>query len=327
MFRFWRRDHEEEDKESTILGGIPLGPRPWLVLGGGGLKGLTHLGAWKALLARGFEPSGIVGTSVGALVGAALAAGRDVDELMARARKLTRSDIARIQRRALWVSGFRAEALFQEEPFREYLAEVLPEDGWEALQIRFQANAVELGSACTEWFGIGARTDVPLKEAIYASAALPVFYPAAALPGGLYVDGGVEFALPLERAAELGATGIVAIDPGAAAEADVREVGLGGMLAMHQRVFSIMSGRLRREAVRNWSGPPLLYLRPRLDGYGTFDFDSIGYFLEEGERAMNELLGEEPAADGESGPERSTSTHEDAPSGEAAASAGRLPHA
>ncbi len=280
------------------------------MLGGGGLKGLTHLGAWKALAARGFEPAGIVGTSVGALVGAALAAGRDVDELMAWARALTRSDIARIQRRALWVSGFRAEALFQEDPFREYLAEVLPEAGWEALEIRFQANAVELGSARTEWFGIGARTDVPLKEAVYASAALPVFYPAAALPGGLYVDGGVELALPLERAAELGATGIVAIDPGAAEQADAREVSLGGMLSMHQRVFSIMSGRLRRDAVRNWTGPPLLYLRPRLDGYGTFDFDSIGYFLEEGERAMNELLGQEPAEDGEGGPEPSPPPHE-----------------
>jgi len=305
MFRFWRRD-SEKDEEGPVLGGIPLGPRPWLVLGGGGLKGLTHLGAWKALQAHGFEPSGIVGTSVGALVGAALAAGRDVDELMARARELTRSDIARVQRRALWVSGFRAEALFQEEPFREYLGEVLPEDGWEALEIRFQANAVELASARTEWFGIGARTDVPLKEAIYASAALPVFYPAAALPGGLYVDGGVEFALPLERAAELGATGIVAIDPGAAEQADTREVVLGGMLAMHQRVYSIMSGRLRREALRNWNGPPLLYLRPRLDGYGTFDFDNIRYFLEEGERGMNELL-DHGAADGTAGgPQSST---------------------
>jgi len=279
-----------------VLGGVALGKRPWLVLGGGGLKGLTHLGAVRSLLAAGFEPSGIIGTSIGALVGACVAGGRDLGQLMELARKLTRADIARVRRKAVWVSGFRSESLFQKEPLREYIAGVLPSGGWEALEIRFQTNAVELGSAGTEWFGIGARTDVPLVDAVYASAALPVFYPPARLPGGVYVDGGVEFALPIHRAVELGATGIVAIDPGSVEGADVDGVISGGMLALHERVFSIMSGRLRRESVRAWAGPPLLYLHPRLEGYASFDFEHIDYFLEEGERAMESALARGPEA-------------------------------
>ncbi len=297
MLNFWKKSRKNASARSgPVLGGVDLGPRPWLVLGGGGLKGLTHLGVWRALRKKGFEPAGILGTSIGALVGACLAAEREVEELILLAKELERTDIARIQRRALWISGFRAQALFREQPLRDYLEELLPPGGWDALVVRFQTNAVEINRGRTEWFGVGARTDVTLAQAIYASAALPVFYPPARLPGGVYVDGGVEFALPLHRAAELGATGIVAVDPGAGEEADANKVVTGGMLAMHQRVFSIMSGRLRRDALTHWDGVPLLYIRPRLDGYGTFDFEHVPYFLEEGERAGKEALGDaEPA--------------------------------
>ncbi len=274
-----------------VLGGVALGPRPWLVLGGGGLRGMAHLGAWRALEEAGFEPTGILGTSIGALVGACLAAGQPLEDLDARARELTRPDIARIQRRVYWVGGIRNEAVFHSDALETYLADLLPKGGWEEMAVRFQANAVELGSGRTEWFGAGARTDVSLADAVYASMALPVLYPPARLPGGCYVDGGVGDALPLTRAAELGATGIVAIDVGAGAEADARKVVSDGMVAIHQRVLSITTQRRRIETVEGWSGPPLLYIRPDLDGYGTFDFDHIPYFLEAGESATRGRLG------------------------------------
>jgi len=277
------------------LGGVPLGDRPWLVLGGGGLKGLAHLGAWRALEEAEFTPEGILGTSIGSLVGACLAAGMDAEELEERARKLTRTEIARVQRRAVWFNGLRAPSVFRGQVLREYVESVLPEGGWESLRIRFQLNAVELGRGRTEWFGIGARTDVPLLDAVYASNALPVFYPPARLPGGIYVDGGVEDALPLRRAVELGATSVVAIDVGSSEEADAEEVVESGLLGMHQRVFGIMSGRRRRELLQSWEGPPLVLVRPELDGYGTFDFEHIGYFLDEGYRAGRAALGIEEA--------------------------------
>jgi len=292
MLRFWQRQDSQVRGLEPGPGGLPMGTRPWLVLGGGGIKGLTHLGALRVLRDEGFEPVGIVGTSIGALVGACVAGGLDLDDLIDRARRLQRTDIARVQKRAAWVSGFRAEALFRGDTLRAYLEGVLPKGGWRAIDLRFQANAVELGTGRTEWFGIGARTDVSLVDAIHASTALPVFYPPVRLPGGYYVDGGVEFALPVHRAFELGATAVLAIDPGAGEESMGRGVLAGGMLAVHQRVFSIMSGRLRRESVRNWDGPPLHYVRPRIDGYGTFDFEHVDKFIEEGERAMRAFLDE-----------------------------------
>jgi NTE family protein len=283
----WSR---KEDPGGSELGGVRLGDRPWLVLGGGGLKGLAHLGAWRVLHEAGFQPTGILGTSIGALVGAAVAGGRSFEELDTEARGLDRASVAPVSRRALWVNGIRAESLLRGLPLRETIARLLPPGGWEAYRQRFQVNAVEIGTGRMEWFGVGARTDVSPVDAVYASAALPVFFPPIHLPGGVYVDGGMGDALAILRAAELGATGIVAIDVGSGGVVRGEDVAAKGMIAVHERVFSLMVGRRRRETVTAWKGPPLLYLRPELDGYGALDFDHIPYFLDEGARAAQALV-------------------------------------
>jgi len=267
-----------------------LGPRPWLVLGGGGLKGLGHVGAWHALEEAAFRPAGILGTSIGGLVGACLAAGMGWEELAPEALGLKKADILRVNRRALWVNGIRSESVFLGEPLRETIRRILPVRRWDELPVPFQVNAVDLATGETVWFGPGARTDLPLEEAIYASCALPVLYPPSRTQDAILVDGGTLDALPLDRAVEVGATGIVAVDVGAGATADAAATLVGGLATIHQRVFSIMSGTRRREQLGRWSGLPLLLIRPELDGYGTFDFQHTPYFLEEGYRATRGAL-------------------------------------
>ncbi len=289
MLKLWKRERGRGER-GLKLGQVSLGELPWLVLGGGGLRGLAHLGAWGVLSRAGLAPTGIIGTSIGALIGACVAGGRGLDEMLADARSLRRGDIARMQRRAVWMRGIRAPAVFHEETLRRYLSKVLPEEGWEGLEVRFQANAVELGTGRTEWFGIGARTDVSLADAVYASAALPLFYPPISLPGGVYVDGGSEDALPIRRAVELGATGIVAIDVSAAESVEPRAVVAQGMLAIHERVFSIMSGNRRRRTIQEWDGPPLLYIRPEVDRFETLDFEHIDEMIESGRIAAERTL-------------------------------------
>jgi NTE family protein len=290
---FW--GNRRGDREAGVkLGGVDLGPRPWLVLGGGGLRGLVHIGAWSVLSDAGFRPAGILGSSVGALLGACIASGRPPAELEAEARTVRKGDVAQLQRRALWVTGIRSEALFRREALEGLIGRLLPTEGWEGLQLRFQANAVELGSGRSEWFGAGGRTDVPLAQAIYASAALPLFFPPARLPGGAYVDGGVLDPLPLERARALGATGIVAVDASSGETADLEKVLEDGLLGLHQRVLSLATGSRRRTLIAEWSGPPLLYIRPALERFGTFDFTAIPYFLEEGVRATQGALAAAP---------------------------------
>ena len=80
------------------------------------------------------------------------------------------------------------------------------------------------------------------------------------------------------------------VDVGAGEEDDPQEILRQGLVAIHHRTFSIQSGNRRRQEVAEWSDPPLLFVRPRLDGYSTFDFGSLDYFLEEGYRAARSAL-------------------------------------
>jgi NTE family protein len=264
--------------------------RPWLVLGGGGLKGLAHVGAWRALEDAGIHPAGIVGTSIGALVGALAASGMAHQEGRRLALELRHDDIVRVNRRAVWINGIRQVSVFRGEALRAYYAKLLGETTWSSLGLPLLVNAVDLADGSTAWFGAGARTDLPLLDAIYASSALPVFYPPLERDGGAFVDGGTVDALPMSRAAQAGARRIIAIDVGAGRSGDVAEALGQGLLGIHQRVFAITTHRTRIEAFERWDGPPLLYVRPRLEGYGTFEFEHVAYFLEEGYRAMRETL-------------------------------------
>ena len=54
----------------------------------------------------------------------------------------------------------------------------------------------------------------------------------------------------------------------------------------------MMTYRIRQEALTRWMGPPMVYIRPDVDGYGPFGFEHVEYFLAEGYRAANEALAE-----------------------------------
>ncbi|HEX7050371.1 MAG TPA: patatin-like phospholipase family protein [Longimicrobiales bacterium] len=261
-----------------------------LVLGGGGVKGMAHVGAWKAVVESGLEVAEIVGTSIGALVGACIAGGHGWRELAPRALALRKRDIVSLNGRSLLLNGIRRTSIFHGERLLEYVREVLPVERFDELGLPFSANAVDLETGRMEWFGAAGRSDVPLAEAVYASCALPVFYPPAEIGGRYYVDGGVRDTLPIALAAERGASLVVAVDVGAGEVKDSLDTVSKGMVAIQHRVFDIMSYASRQARLRSWEGPPLVYVRPRLDRYSTFDFTRTRYFLEEGYRATREAL-------------------------------------
>lgn len=255
-----------------------------LVLGGGGVKGLAHVGAWRAIHEAGVAVSGLVGTSIGALVGARIAAGDGWEVLSSRAMALDKSDIVSLNRWALLFNGIRQTAVFRGDTFRAYLESVLP-PAWDALRMDLSVNAVDLETGEMKWFGAGGSRDAALADAVYASCALPMFYPPASIGGELYVDGGVRDPLPIEFAASRGADRIIAVDVGAGPVKDSEDTVSKGLVAIQHRVFEIMSYERKRLILDSWSGPPLVYVRPQLDRYSTFDFGQTAHFLEEGYRA------------------------------------------
>lgn len=254
------------------------------------MKGLTHVGAWRALLEAGVAVDEIIGTSIGGLVGALIAAGEGPEALTARAMSVERTDIVALNRWAVLLNGIRQPSVFHDLPYREFIARHLPVGTFDKLRLPFSVNAVDLSSGEMVWFGTGGRLDVPLEDAIYATCALPLFFPPAAIGDRMFVDGGVLDTLPLARATERGATRIIAIDAGSEGTPAAESILENGLVGIHQRVYQIMATQWKRSQLEAWDGPPVTFVRPRLEGYGTFDFDQTAYFLEEGYRATREVL-------------------------------------
>lgn len=278
---------------------IPL-PAPTsrtvLVLGGGGMKGMAHIGVWKALHDAGVRVDAIVGTSIGALIGACLAGGMGWRDLSELALSLTKDDIVSINRRAIWMGGVREEAVFDGEHFRRYIRENLPVDDFAELEVPLRINAVSLVTGTEAWFGTGARADVPVTDAVYASCALPIYFPPLHLDGDHLVDGGVLDVMPIREAAAWGADRIVAVDVGSDFLPPDDDYFTRGMIAIHDRVLSLNLQRQRQTCLEGWSGPPLIYVRPQVGHLGGWDFDRTRFFLEEGYRAGREALAAAAAA-------------------------------
>lgn len=261
-------------------------------MGGGGVKGLAHVGAWRAVLESGIHIDEMVGTSIGGLVAACLCGGMSLEMLEARANALKRPDIVTLNRWAFLLNGISEPSVFHADAFREYLDDVLPVQSFDDMVIPLSVNAVHLETGRMEWFGSGGRTDVSLTDAVYASCALPLFYPPGDLNGELYVDGGIGDPLPIGRAAERGADLVIAIDVGAGPVKDSNDTIAKGLVAIHHRVTDIMGYARKRAQLDAWTGPELVYVRPRLDGYSTFEFGRSSFFLGEGYRAAKEALEE-----------------------------------
>ncbi|HUG02713.1 MAG TPA: patatin-like phospholipase family protein [Longimicrobiales bacterium] len=261
-----------------------------LVLGGGGTKGIAHVGAWRAITEAGLAVDEIVGTSIGSLIGSLIAHDMPLDEMERRARLLRKEHIIGVNRWALMFNGIRQKSVFRAYPFRGFLEDVLPVERFDELARPLGVNAVDLETGIAEWFGAGGRNDVPLAQAVYASSALPMFFPPALIDGRHFVDGGVAEVLALPRARERGADLVIGVDVGAGAAKDALDIVSKGMVAIQHRVMDIVTYTRRQARLQLWSGPRLVYIRPRMDGYSTFDFDAIDYFLEEGYRATREVL-------------------------------------
>ena len=173
------------------------------VLGGGGQLGAHEVGMLEALFEHGIEPSLIVGTSVGAINGAVVAA----DPSVATARRLT--DVwsrfeeegifkGSLLRRAATLARTRTH-LHGDDALRGLLTDVLPER-IEDLAVRFGCVAASIERASEHWF-----EDGPLVDAVMASAAVPGILPAVEIDGEHYLDGGIVNSIPVSRAVELGA--------------------------------------------------------------------------------------------------------------------------
>lgn len=177
----------------------PASSRLAIVLGGGGLRGYAEIGVLQALEGAGIRPDLVVGTSIGAIIGAAYASGISPNQLWQRAKSVRLEKLADF---TLSGPGFVkgkalahwADALVGEQPIERF-------------PIRFAAVATDIKRGFPY---VIVRGDA--GDAVRASSAIPgVFLPVHS-SGHVLVDGGVASLVPVYAARALGADVVIAVD-------------------------------------------------------------------------------------------------------------------
>lgn len=178
--------------------------RVGVALGSGGARGWCHVGVLRALEEIGVRPAVVAGCSMGALVGAAYAAGK-LAELEAWARKLTRTGLLSLVDLRLTGGG-----VMEGGGILRLLGELDIPERIEDLALPFVAIATDIGSGREEWLREG-----PVVPAVRASAALPGVFTPVRIDGRWLLDGGLVNPVPVSACRALGAEVVIAVNPNA----------------------------------------------------------------------------------------------------------------
>lgn len=201
---FTRAHHLREDRDGDYqrLGRFLAGRAVGLVFAGGGAKGFAHLGVLRALKEEGVTVDLLGGTSIGAILAAAVASDWDGDRLNAA---LHGSFVATNPANDFQVLPF--VSLVKGRKMERLLRRNLGEGGIEDLWLPFYCVSSNL-TANTK----AVHTRGPLWKALRASASIAGVFPPAVIDGQLHIDGGTFDNLPVDTARQLDAGHVIACD-------------------------------------------------------------------------------------------------------------------
>lgn len=286
----------------------PRTPRIGLALGSGSARGWAHIGVIRALEQAGIKPDIVCGTSIGAVIGAAYAAG-ELDRFEHWVRGLRTRDVVAFMDVSL------SSGLFKGERLMEFFRSHFEDRPIEQLSVPFAAVATALHTGAEVWLKSGSTLD-----AVRASIALPGLFAPVLREGALLVDGGLVNPVPVSLARAMGADVLIAVDLGSdilgrhlrtasaapaanAAGSWVRKLqdNLGEWMPAHPAdtpkmpsmldvlasSINIMQVRIARSRLAG--EPPDLMVAPRLGHLGLLDFQRADEAIEEGRQAVERV--------------------------------------
>lgn len=156
-----------------------------LVLSGGGVRGMAHIGLIQAMNEFEISANIVSGSSVGALVGALYANGNTVEDMLAFFKE---TPLFKYNFLTLAKSGF-----IDTDRYIKIFKGYFPEDSFDAMERELHVVATNLQKAEQRFFSKGE-----LIRPLLASAALPPLFSPLELDGELYADGGIMNNFPLE---------------------------------------------------------------------------------------------------------------------------------
>ena len=313
------RGANSSNGEKVGLGSIRR-PVIGLALGGGAARGFAHIGILRTLLANGITPNVVVGTSIGAVVGGAYAAGHlDTLEEWARGFQKMRNILGYLDIR------LNGSGLIGGEKLASRLEESIGATLIEDLSLKFATVATEVRTGHEIWLTRGRMVD-----AMRASYALPGIFSPVLVGDRWLVDGALVNPVPVSAARALGAEIVIAANlssdifthsttiysHGAVpppVEAPVAEAtgkrrfarffslersvkrellgggdGRPGISSVMVDAFNIMQDRITR--ARLAGDPPDMLITPRVGEIGWFDFHRADELIAFGNRAAERAL-------------------------------------
>lgn len=282
------------------------GPRQGLVLalGGGGARGLAHLGVLEVLEEAEIPVAGIAGTSAGAVVGAMWLAWGDTRKVRKRWEEFLASDFPsqlpevrltdevssrdnlllsfaqRLQQGAQVALALHRRGLVEHEDLDRAVAFLVPDTKIEALPRPFVAVVTDFATGRPLALNRGE-----LRQAVAASSAVPGVVPPYSLDGQYVLDGGVVAEVPVEEARALAPRPVVAVDVGDLPDPseDPRRITVPRVL---MRASVMTHARLRQALVAAAD----LVIRPEVWGIHWSEFRRFEEVVEAGRKAARSCL-------------------------------------
>ncbi len=284
---------------------LPCKDKLALVLSGGGARGIAHVSVIKELDRRGIVPDMVIGTSMGALVGAFYAAGwsgEEIENLMletdlmgliikpenvSSSIEIEASDVDS----NILVTGFNSNSLGTSNGIlndqaisgfiRKNLSKVLDITDFDDLSIPYRAIGTDIVNSSEIIFSSGS-----LFDAMRSSMSLPLVFSPVKLGNGSYVmDGGMVNNLPVDVARDMGADVVLAVDVNDAKHIHGTEVfdyeTLSGAFSAFSSVITLINSVPKYDMAD-------LVIVPDVDSFSTIQFDKTAEILAKGEEAVIE---------------------------------------
>ena len=251
-----------------------------LVLSGGGVKGMAHIGMLKALDEYGIAANVISGTSVGALVGALYANGNPVSDML---HFFKETPLFRYNFMTILKPG-----LLDTERYFDLFKAYFPEDSFASLERKLHVVATDLQKGDQKVFSEGE-----LIRPLLASAALPPLFSPVSIQGNLYADGGIMNNFPYT---EIGNTSDFIIGSNVSSIKEIGKNSISTSFQLASRTTALMIYAINKEKIQKCDivfEPKELELIGILDKKGIEKAYAIGY--EHAARKLDEVMGKSKA--------------------------------
>lgn len=271
---------------ATVADRLSIG----LALGGGTSRGLAHIVAAEALDELGLRPAVVAGTSIGSIMGAAVAsgmAGKDMREFVEGLFGSRRELLRRLSQRGLStiaeIWNPRTPALINLEGV---LSALLPKQ----IPATFEALRIPHSVVATDFYGQRevVISEGPLIPALAASAAIPAVFKPVRHHGRVLIDGGFVNPVPFDLVAGR-ASVVVGVDVSGeiALPDDAKDTHMPSSLEASIGAFHITLRSIVREKLKQ--NVPDILIRARVGAFAAFDFYRFKEILAASETVKDEL--------------------------------------